>query len=121
MKITDENRRAVAKYLADYIDQEMELLEPPWEADRMIEVLESGLEAYESINQPKQYAVSLGTHGLTLNGQAFLLSVGRKVRLLDSIAEAKEWAKAIGMSCCDVYEYLPESEDYVAVAQNEIG
>jgi len=122
MLINDTNRKELAKYLADYIDQEMELLEPPWEADRMIEVLESGLEAYESINQPKQYVISRSIANVHLNGQEFLLSDNKDVRLFDSIAEAKENAHSVGITEEDfdnttfnICEYLPESGDYVVI------
>jgi len=111
MLINDENRKKLASYLAEYLAVEMERSDEPCLMDLMGE----GLEAYEAINQPKQYAISPGLHGLHLNGQQFLLSDNKKVRLFDSIAEAKKGAELLGI-ICDVCEYLPESGDYVVVA-----
>ena len=122
MLINDTNRKELAKYLADYIDQEMEFLEPPWEPDSIIDAIESGLEAYESINQPKQYVISRSIANVHLNGQEFLLSDNKDVRLFDSIAEAKEHAHSVGITEEDfdnttfnICEYLPESGDYVVI------
>lgn len=122
MLINDTNRKELAKYLADYIDQEMDFIEPPWEADRMIDAMESGLDAYESINQPKQYVISRSIANVHLNGQEFLLSDNKDVRLFDSIAEAKEHAHSVGITEEDfdnttfnICEYLPESGDYVVI------
>jgi len=116
MLINDENRRKLANYLADYFEVEMEIpaIDPPWTQEHIKDVMEQGLEAYESINQPKQYAIASGSLRINLNGQQFLLSDNKKVRLFDSIAEAKEGAESLGL-ICDVCEYLPESGDYVAV------
>ena len=57
MEITDANRKEVAKYLADYVVQEVESsLEiegfGPWDTGNMQEWIEAGLDAYESIQQP---------------------------------------------------------------------
>jgi len=110
MIIDDTNRKQLASYLADYLTVEMEREDEPCLTD----VMEEGLDAYESINQPKQYAIASGSLRINLNGQQFLLSDNKKVRLFDSIAEAKEGAESLGF-ICDVCEYLPESGDYVAV------
>ncbi len=120
MKITDENRRVVASYLADYLLLEKERIlipESEWTHVDITNWVDSGLEAYESINQPKQYAIAPVNRGdgRHLNGQQFLLSDNKKVKLFDSIAEAKKEAESLGL-ICDVCEYLPESGDYVVVA-----
>ena len=109
MLINDTNRRKLALYLKDYIADEME-------GDDnfcQMEVIEHGLEAYESINQPKQYAISVSTRNF--NGQMILLSDDKKVRLFDSITEANEYASSKGFPFV-LCEYLPESGDYVVVS-----
>ncbi|KKN55606.1 hypothetical protein LCGC14_0580780 [marine sediment metagenome] len=127
MEITDENRKDVAKYLADYVVEEVDRslkIEGfgPWDTGNMEHWIEQGLNAYESINQPSQYAISRSIEGISLNGQEFLLSDNKDVRLFDSIAEAKEHAHSVGITdedfdnvTCNICEYLPETGDYVIV------
>jgi len=125
IKINDTNRRVVASYLADYLLLEKERIvipEPDWTQTDITNWIESGLEAYEAINHPKQYAVSRSIEGISLNGQEFLLSDDKKVRMFDSIAEAKEHAHSVGITEEDfdnvtfnICEYLPESGDYVVI------
>ena len=118
MIIDDTNRKQLASYLADYLTVEMEREDEPCLTD----VMEEGLDAYEAINQPKQYAVSRSIEGISLNGQEFLLSDDKKVRMFDSIAEAKEHAYSVGITEEDfenttfnICEHLPESGDYVVI------
>ena len=115
MLINDTNRRKLANYLADYFEVEMDIpaIDPPWTPEVIRDVMEQGLEAYESINQPKQYAISVSTRNF--NGQMILLSDDKKVRLFDSITEANEYASLKGFPFV-LCEYLPESGDYVVVS-----
>jgi len=127
MEITDENRKEVAKYLADYVSTEVERAQETkgfgaWDTGNMQAWIESGLDAYEAINHPKQFAVSRSIEDISLNGQEFLLSDDKKVRMFDSIAEAKEHAHSVGITEEDfdnvtfnICEYLPESGDYVVI------
>jgi len=121
MKITDENRKKVALYLAEYFELEMER-NPDWTWEDGSSWIEEGLQAYEAINHPKQFAVSRSIEGISLNGQEFLLSDDKKVRMFDSIAEAKEHAHSVGITEEDfdngtfnICKYLPESGDYVVL------
>ena len=127
MLINDTNRKELAKYLADYVSTEVERSMEiegfgAWDVGDMQKWIDSGLEAYESINQPKQYVISRSIANVHLNGQEFLLSDNKDVRLFDSIAEAKEHAHSVGITEEDfdnttfnICEYLPESGDYVVI------
>ena len=117
MIITDETRRVVAIYLTDYLLAEKEQLmipESKWTREDIINWIDSGLEAYESIHQLRQYAVSISPDNF--NGQMFLLSDAKKVKLFNSITEAKGYAQSLAPSIIyDVCEYLPDSKDYVVI------
>jgi len=128
IKINDTNRRVVASYLADYLLLEKERIVIPepdsnnWTQADITNWIESGLKAYEAIHHPKQYTISRSIEDISLNGQEFLLSDDKNVRLFDSIAEAKEHAHLIGITEEDfdnvtfnICEYLPESGDYVVI------